>query len=313
VGLSLGKWRRLQQATTARGAFAVLAVDHRGPLRRALAPRVPEGQLNEALSSLKVDIVRALGPLGSAVLLDPETGLEPCLLGGALPGGTGLLVALDTGSTGDPAVLSTGLVADWSVEKTLRAGAAGAKLLVYYHPQAPNAAAVEQLVRDVGEACAQADLPFYLEPLGYAPGTPPKALPADQYRHVVIESARRLTPLGVDVLKAEFPLNILAEPDAAVWRAACAELTAVCPVPWVLLSAGVSYERFVRQAAIACEAGASGVMAGRAVWNEAVNLEGAARRDFLHGVARDRMWQLRSLCEGLARPWTERFPAPSGA
>lgn len=37
--LSLGKLRRLQQAATAGGTFAILAIDHRGPLRRALASR----------------------------------------------------------------------------------------------------------------------------------------------------------------------------------------------------------------------------------------------------------------------------------
>ena len=50
------------------------------------------------LAALKQDIVREFAPVSSAVLLDPETGVGPCLSQSVLPGGTGLLVALDTGA-----------------------------------------------------------------------------------------------------------------------------------------------------------------------------------------------------------------------
>jgi len=126
---------------------------------------------------------------------------------------------------------------------------------------------------------------------------------------VVIETARRLVPLGVDVLKAEFPADV-SEQDDEQWRAGCEELSAVCPVPWVLLSAGVSFETFVRQVRIACEAGASGVMAGRSVWSEAVTLETTARKKFLQEVAYERMRRLRKLCDDLGRPFTAIYKPP---
>lgn len=303
--LSLGKYRRLQQTTTPRGAFAVLAIDHRGPLRRALAQEPGVTDLDAALADLKVDIVRALGGVSSAVLLDPETGLEPCVTQGALPGQTGLLVALDTGSTGDPARLETSLVPGWDAGRIAASGAAGVKLLVYYHPDAPNAAEVEQLVADVGRDCARHEMPLFLEPLSFDPRSPGTPLPSTERRRVVIESARRLTALGVDVLKAEFPVAVKEVPDEAVWREVCEELTAASRAPWVLLSAGVSYEVFVRQAAVACEAGASGIMAGRAVWKEAVTLPRPERRQWLGRVARERMERLRALVEGQARSLLE--------
>ena len=40
-------------------------------------------------------------------------------------------------------------------------------------------------------------------------------------------------------------------------------MTEVSTVPWVLLSASVSYDIYLKQVRVACEAGASGVMAGR--------------------------------------------------
>lgn len=308
MSISLGKQRRLQQATSARGTFAVLAIDHRGPLRRAFARTEPETAVDVALSALKVDIVRALGEWSSAVLLDPETGLEPCVSQGALPGKTGLLVALDTGSTGDPTRLETALVPGWDVARIAGVGAAGVKLLVYYHPEAPTAEAVEQLVAKIGADCAVQQLPFYLEPLSFNPHAPGNPLGPTEHRRVVIESARRLSPLGVDVLKTEFPVAVKHVPDRVVWREACQELTAASAVPWVLLSAGVSFEMFVQQATVSCEAGASGIMAGRAVWDQAVTPDRCQRRDWLETVACDRMRRLAALTDALGRPieWASR-------
>lgn len=302
MSLSLGKWRRLRQATSQRGTFTILAIDHRGPLRRTLAPRFAAGDLEAALSALKVDIVRELAPGATAVLLDPETGLVPCVSSGALPGDRGLLLALDTGSTGDPAVLKTGLVPGWDVGRAVTAGAAGVKLLVYYHPDAAEAPAVEELVTTIGRACAQAEMPFYLEPLSYSLEQPGGRLPSRRRRQVVVETARRLVPLGVDVLKAEFPVDVNEESDQNIWREACEELSQACSIPWVILSGGLSYETFLRQTRIACEAGASGVMAGRAIWNEAVISEGPARRRFLRETARERIERLRCLCDALGKP-----------
>ena len=312
MNLSLGKRRRLQQASSVSGALVVLAIDHRGPLRRRLATEAGVRDIDQTLVALKQDIVSELASLSSAVLLDPDVGLDACARPGVLPGQTGLLVALDTGSTGDPAVSTTGLVEGWSVDRIARVGGAGVKLLVYYHPEAPDAGGVEKLVHEIGRACAQAEMPFYLEPLSYCFEQPDRPLSASERRRVVIDTAHRLPPLGIDVLKTEFPVHPVDEPDEAVWREACRELSAACPVPWVLLSAGVSSETFLRQTEIACEAGASGVMAGRAIWNEAVSSDGPARRRFLRGEARERLARLRSVCDNAARPWWQCFSG-SGA
>jgi tagatose 1,6-diphosphate aldolase len=310
--VSLGKLRRLQQAATPSGKFAVLAIDHRGPLRRALAKQDGGADVGAALVELKTDIVATLAESTSAVLLDPETGVEPCLRQRALPGRTGLLIALDTGSTGDPARLETSLVPGWDAGRIAATGAAGVKLLVYYHPEAAQAGEVERLVSDVGRECERHEIPLFLEPLSFDPASPGRPLPSGARRRVVIESARRLTGLGVDVLKAEFPVAVKEIEDEAVWREACEELTQTAQVPWVLLSAGVPFEVFVRQAGIACEAGASGVMAGRAVWDQAVNEpDRDTRRDWLSRVARERMERLREIVERLGKPALNLFGCSS--
>ena len=128
-------------------------------------------------------------------------------------------------------------------------------MLIYYHPQAPEAGERETLVRKVAEDCARYDVPFFLEPLSCASDGMHGPLPPEQRREVVIETARRLVPLGVDVLKAEFPVDVSTESNESIWREACEELTQMCLAPWVLLSAGVSYDVFLRQVRVACEAG----------------------------------------------------------
>jgi tagatose-1,6-bisphosphate aldolase len=311
MSLTIGKWRRLQQASSCQGTFSVLAIDHRGPLRPTLEAESPGIDVDDALGALKQDMARALGPVSSAVLLDPDTGAGQCVASGALSGDTALIVALDSGSSGDPYKREASLVPDWTVEKACRMGAAGIKLLIYYHPDTPEAAECEKLVREIGRECARYEMPLFLEPLSYCPDKKLGTLPSAARQEVVIESARRLIPLGVDVLKAEFPVDVKQQPEEDVWRDACQQLSAACAVPWVLLSAGVSFETFLRQTRIACDAGASGVMVGRAVWKEAVTGDTLARNHFLNGIARERMCRLRSLCDALGRPFTDIYERPA--
>ena len=130
----------------------------------------------------------------------------------------------------------------------------------------------------------------------------------EERRRVVVETAARLTALGADILKAEFPYDA-AVTDETRWAEACSELDAATPVPWVLLSGGVDDATFERQVAVACRAGASGVLVGRSVWAEAATLPGPARDAFLAGAGRDRLARLTALVDDLAVPWRPRWTA----
>jgi len=303
--MTIGKIRRLQQCATPDGKLVILAVDHRGNLRRALNPRDPAAVSDDALIAFKREVVDALAPTASAVLLDPEYGTEQSIASGALPGATGLIVALErTGYTGDPAARVSALLPGWDPHRVVRIGASGVKLLVYYHPEAPTVSQTEALVRHTAAACAEAEVPLFLEPLSYSPDPArPKFTPEERH-WTVVETARRLTAIpGVDLLKAEFPLDIAAVPGEAEWLAACQELTEASRVPWVLLSAGTDFETYLLQVVVATRAGASGVAVGRAVWQEATERPPADRVEFLTTVARQRMGRVAALCQALARPW----------
>ncbi|HFE66940.1 MAG TPA: tagatose 1,6-diphosphate aldolase [Chloroflexi bacterium] len=217
---SLGKIRRLQQYATPDGKFVMFALDHRGNLRRSLNPDAPESVTYEQMTQFKREVTAVMSPSATAVLLDPVYGVGPVITAGALAREAGLLLAVEkTGYTGDPTARQSQILPGWSVEKIARIGADGVKLLIYYHPDAPNAAEQEALVRQVGASCREYDIPFFLEPLSFSLDTAVAKLPAAEKRQVVIETARRMTPMGVDVLKAEFPVNIPA--SARRWMRLC--------------------------------------------------------------------------------------------
>ena len=306
--LSVGKRRGLAECATDQGVFSILALDHRNNLRNAMNPEHPERVSDQAISGFKSVVVGALGRSGSAVLVDPEFGAAQVVQSGAMPGHVGLVVAVEaTGYTGDPGARKSEILEGWSVGKIRRMGASALKLLVYYHPDSNLAKAQEALVAEVAEACHKYDLAFFIEPLSYSLD-PDKKLTSGEKRDVVIRTAETLTALGVDVLKAEFPVNVREETDENQWAQACEEVSQASRVPWVLLSAGVKFETYLRQLTIACQNGASGAMAGRAVWKEAVTLKEENLHRFLRGEARKRLIKVTSVCDALATPWWDFYP-----
>jgi tagatose-1,6-bisphosphate aldolase len=306
--LSIGKIRGLQQCSTSNGAIAVLALDHRGNLRQMLNPSAPNGISEAQLTGFKRQVVGALAPAATAVLLDAEFGAGQCVASGTLPGKTGLVISVEaSGYTGDPAARHSRLMPGWSVAKAKRMGASGVKLLVYYHPEADTRSEIEDLVAKTAQDCREQDIPLFLEPLSYSPDSSKKKLEPAERRRVVIETARRLTPLGADVLKAEFPVDYQVDLDERSWAESCSELTAASSIPWVLLSASAEFDTFLHMVKTACQQGCTGVAVGRAVWQEAAGLVDTDRERFLHGVARPRMEQITALCADLARPWLDCF------
>ncbi len=308
--LSIGKLRGLQQCTSPGGTFTCLALDHRQNLRRALNPSHPDSVTDVDLTGFKLEVTAALANSATAVLLDPEYSAAQAVAAGVIPAETGLVVALEsTGYSGDVTARQSQILPGWSVEKSKKMGASMVKLLVYYHPDAPTAPEIEQFVKRVAEECIKYDLGFMLEPLSYSLDESRK-LTSGQKRYVVVETARRLTPLGVDILKVEFPLDITEDREETSWLVACSEISSASTIPWILLSAAVDFETYKRQVTVACEAGASGIAVGRAVWQEAVALTGEGRSHFLETIARERLVRLTELCNHMAKPFTDFYISP---
>jgi tagatose 1,6-diphosphate aldolase len=301
--LTLGKRRGLSQCAAADGTFNMVALDHRQAIKSVFAGCADP---YEAAVDFKREVISALAPVSSAFLLDPAIGAGPLLADGSLPGACGLIVCVEaSGYAGPPHARLSRLSQGWDVARVKRMGASAVKLLVHYHPQAPTAGSIGDLVCQVSEAAQACDLPLFLEILTYSIDPERKGLPPAERREVVLRAAEDLTRLGGDVLKAEFPLDVKAEPDERLWEAACLDLTRASAIPWVLLSAGVDFDVFCRQAEAACKAGASGVLAGRAIWKEALELPEGRRPSFLETVGRQRMQALGEVCRRWATPYTQ--------
>lgn len=311
--ISLGVKRALQQCAQPDGTFAMLAMDQRGSLIRAINPDHPSTVTYPEVVSLKRDVIGALSPLASATLLDVEYGYPACTASGALSGRSGLLLAYEkSGYEGDPTARRTALLDNWNVGRSRRAGATGVKLLVYYRPDAANAAEQEALVSEVARECEEWEIPLFLEPLHYSMDAQIKTVPNAERRQVVVESARRLSALGITVLKAEFPVDVRQNQNEQDWAEACAELSQASSVPWVLLSAGVDFDIYLRQVKVACANGASGVLCGRAVWKESIQLSGVERARFLNDTATARFQEIAVVVSRSARPYTDFYPAHDG-
>ncbi len=309
MNLSIGKLRGLQQCSSERFTFTCLALDHRQNLRRAINPADPGSVSDDDLTRFKLEVTSALAGASTAVLLDPEFSAAQAIAAGTLPRHIPFVVAVEsTGYGGQATARQSQILPGWSVEKAKRMGASMIKLLVYYHPDSPTAGEIETFVRQVADDCILHDIGLMLEPLSYSL-EPDKKLTSNEKRYVVTKTARRLTVPGVDILKAEFPLEISADLLESEWARACKEISSLSRVPWILLSAAVEFDTYLHQVKLACQAGASGCAVGRAVWQEAVGLTGQTRLAFLRETARPHMETLARLCTELGRPWTDFYSA----
>lgn len=310
--LSIGKIRGLQQISTADGIFIICAMDHRESLRSMIDEETPEKVSYEEMVRHKLELCKALAPQSSAVLLDPNYGAAQCIAGGVLPGQTGLLVSIEaTGYGGGKEERLTTLLKGWDVAKVKRLGASAVKILIYYRPDLTSVA-TKQLttVNKVARECLKHDIPFLVEPKSYPVGK--EKADAAQFAlkkpDLVINTARQVTALPIDVLKAEFPADLEYQKDEGRLLEICYRLNEASPVPWVILSAGVDFEVFCKQVEIACRAGASGFLGGRAIWQEAMHMEDISQRvRYLETTVVDRLKRLADIAAKYAIPWYRKF------
>jgi tagatose 1,6-diphosphate aldolase len=311
--LTVGKIRGLQQIANERGIFVITAMDQRGSMRRMLNAQNPAAVPARKLIDIKLQLSQTFSPRSSAILLDPQYGAPESIVHATLSGKCGLLVTLehqDYDQSGD--VRRSRVLDNWSVEKIKRMGASAVKVLIYYHPdQQETVAWQERFVAETREQCARWDIPFVLETVVYAIGgmKDDSAEFAALKPDLVIRSAARLSPY-CDLYKAEFPANIAYEKDEAKLAEWCRQLDAASKVPWVVLSAGVDIALFRTMVRIACQNGASGFLAGRAIWKNAIPIaDDAERLRWLEHEGVANLQELVDVANAHATPWPRRAGA----
>lgn len=254
----------LRALTRPSGAYAMLAVDQREAMR-AMFAEFQESPVSDAqVSDFKLAAIRALTPFASAVLVDRQFAWERTVAEGAVAPGCGLIAAADEFLPGPGELVGDVRIDTAMVPGRVREqGAAGMKLLVLWRPDEPAEPRVA-MVRDFVAGCRAAGLASIIEPISRKPRDGRDW----DWDAGVLAAARELGGLGADLYKAEVPLHGEG-PEAAI-REGCAALTRALPCPWVVLSSGVPQELFPRAVELACREGASGFLAGRAVWKAVI-------------------------------------------
>lgn len=327
---SPGKVKHLRALSNEHGVIAAAAIDQRGSLQKAIASSkgIPNDQVSDQMmSEFKVAVSKVLTPHASAILLDPQWGLEAAK---ARSKNCGLLLAYEeSGYDNTRAGRRPDLLPHLSARRILEMGADAVKVLIYYSPFEDQSINDEKhaFIERVGAECKALDVPFFLEFVGYdAAGGDEKGLEyAKKKPKIVGESVREFTKdrYGVDVLKIEIPVNTAYAEGSSYYTGQkaysrdevfriCREVAALATKPFIYLSAGVTNQRFTEQLLWMAEAGVNfaGVLCGRATWLDGVPvyakggcraLESWLRQDGLKNI------ESVNECLRAAKPWFSAY------
>ena len=288
--LSEGKLRRMKALSNERGVIAAAAMDQRGSLQKSLASArgVASKDITPAMmSEFKVIVSKVLTPHASAILLDPEFGLDAAQ---ARSKNAGLLLAYElSGYDNTQPGRLPDLLPHVSVKRIVDWGADAVKILIYYTPY--EEASINDIkhafIERIGAECETYEIPFFLEFVGYDPkGGDEKGLEYAKAKPEIVKKSMQefsQPQYKVDVLKVEVPINPEYVEGSSVFRGQKAytraeamghfrEAAALASKPFIYLSAGVGNSVFTESLHLAAEAGTdySGVLCGRATWKEGI-------------------------------------------
>jgi sulfofructosephosphate aldolase len=170
-------------------------------------------------------------------------------------------------------------------------GAVALKLLIIWRG-AENAARAVDLATRFMSRCRAAGL------LGIFEAVVPdsyRAVEGSEPEAAIVDAARRLGATGPDLYKCQIPFHGRGDDEAIA--AVCQRITLALPCPWVVLSQGVAIEAFGHALGAACRAGASGFLAGRGIWADAVGA--ADYRTRLGAVCAPRLRRLAEMVDEL--------------
>src|SRR5579864_9127780 len=333
MAISAGKLKHLKALSNERGVIAAAAMDQRASLQKAIAVARGCDQkeiTTEMMSEFKVAVSKALTPHASAILLDPEYGLEAAR---ARSKNAGLLLAYEeSGYDNTKQGRLPDLLPTVSAKRLLDWGANAVKILLYYN--AFDDAKVNDIkhafIERIGAECVANDVPFFLEFVSYDPkGGDEKGLEfAKRKPEIVTKSMQEFSKpqYYVDVLKVEVPINAEFVEGSSVYKGQKAysraealdhfrKAASVATKPFIYLSAGVSNAQFTESLHMASESGTdfSGVLCGRATWKEGIPIyakQGVkALEDWLSNEGVKNINAVNDAIKA-AKPWYAKLEAP---
>lgn len=312
--LTPGKLWGMRRMADDNGIFKMTAVDQRPPIKNPIAKHLgaenaPWGEV----ARFKRMLVETLQDQSTAMLLDPHYAVPEAL--DRFSPTKGLIVTLEDSlfEETEGGRLSSD-IDDWSVAKIKRMGGDAVKVLAWYRPDADPVVckAQQDYTRRLGEECARFDIPFLFELLVYPLASDAhqttdyiemKGKKADDVLRSVEEFAK--PDYGIDVFKLESPVNAADADGSTEVQVVFDEMGRLAGRPWVMLSAGAGKAEFKNVLAHAFKAGASGFLAGRAIWLDAFNHypDWSKIETDLRGEASDYMADISTLADASAADW----------
>lgn len=247
------------------GGLAMLAVDQREALRTMFQNISKQDHVpDEVLTNFKVTAVKMLSPYASAVLADKQFCLDEIIKTKALSSNSNLIVAVDKFIPGNGIPVDD-VVIDKSIDpKYVREiGGKALKLLVLWREDEDKEERI-QFVNDFCKLCDSAGLVSIIEPVV----RPPRHHSEFNKDECILKAAKELGDTNADIYKIEMPLGGVGSYQKLV--DATARINDFMKMPWVILSSGVAPDLFPRAVRAAMASGASGFLAGRAVWSNVV-------------------------------------------
>ena len=282
--------RTLAALARESGTFAIVAMDQRESLRTMLAQHHPGPIADERLVSFKLAVARELAPHASGFLIDRHYAFEAVSADGVVPSSCGLVLAVDELVQAPGAV-----VEDTALDETA-VGLAGErvaalKLLVIWRDDERREQRLEMARRFVQLADGRGLLSVLEGVVRH-----------DDREQAIVEAAAELAGVGPSLYKCEVPLH--GRGTDAELEARCREIDAAVACPWVVLSQGVEPDDFPRAVTAACRAGASGFLAGRALWSTTLAADDPTA--LLRERSVPRLRELAELVDTYGRPWHEK-------
>jgi sulfofructosephosphate aldolase len=264
------------------GTFLMVAMDQRESLRTMLAEHGHDAT-DERIARFKAAVARELAPYASGLLIDKQhvEAVAPLVP-------HGLMLAVDKLQQ-EPGQIVEDTELDEDV--TPPSGVVALKLLVIWRDDDRRARRREMSERFSAFA-HERGLLSVLEPV----------VRADNREEAIVEAARELGPTGCDLYKCEVPTHGTGSDDEITrWSR---EVDATVPCPWVVLSQGVDPARFPTAVAAACRGGASGMLAGRAVWTATLGADDPT--ELLREHSAPRLKELGEIVDAHGRPWRDK-------
>ena len=277
------------------GTFLMVAMDQRESLRAMLAEHHRAPIEDERLVGFKLAVARELSPFASGFLIDRPFGFAEVVRQRLVPATCGLVLAADA-IVPEPEnpVGDTELDPEVDAGAAAAAGAVALKLLVVWRDDEQRPRRLE-LARQFVEVADAAGLLSVLEgvvrPTSGANGFDREA--------AIVEAARELAAVGPSLYKVEVPLQ--GRGDRGEIERWCREIDAAVGCPWVVLSSGVDPADFPAAVEIACRSGASGILAGRALWRDTLAADDPT--SLLRRRAVPRLQRLGEIVDRHGRAW----------